>query len=278
MRTFSQVDVFTDELTSGNPVAVVHGADGLTTEQMAAFARWTNLSETTFLLEPTDPAADYRLRIFTVSDELPFAGHPTLGSARAWLAAGSEPRTAGRLVQECGAGLVSLRLDGDRLAFAAPPLRRGGPVAPGTVETLAAALRIEPAAVVAAQWADNGPGWVAVLLASADEVLALEPEPAAFGEYSDIGVVGPYPAGGDVDFEVRAFVNGSAGLWEDPVTGSLNAAIAQWLIPAGTAPAAYVAAQGTRLGRRGRVYVEQAGGQIWVGGDTVVGITGSVSL
>ena len=278
MRSFSQVDVFTDEFLSGNPVAVVHGADGLTTEQMAAFARWTNLSETTFLLEPTDPAADYRLRIFTVGRELPFAGHPTLGSARAWLASGGEPRTPGRLVQECGAGLVSLRRNGDRLAFAAPPLRRSGPVADGTVETLAAALRIEPAAIVDAQWADNGPGWVAVRLASADAVLALEPDPAAFDEYTDVGVVGPYPPGGEVAFEVRAFVTDGGTLWEDPVTGSLNAAIAQWLIPAGTAPAAYVASQGTRLRRRGRVHVEQAGDEIWVGGDTVIGITGSVAL
>jgi PhzF family phenazine biosynthesis protein len=278
MRAFSQVDVFTDELLSGNPVAVVHGADGLTTEEMAAFARWTNLSETTFLLTPDDPAADYRLRIFTVGRELPFAGHPTLGSARAWLAAGGEPKTPGRLVQECGAGLVPLRRDGDRLAFAAPPLRRGGPVEPGTVEALAAALRIEPAEIADAQWADNGPGWVAVLLSSADAVLALAPDPAGFGEYTDVGVVGPYPPGGEVAVEVRAFVHDGGTLWEDPVTGSLNAAIAQWLIPAGTVPPSYVASQGTALRRRGRVHVERADGEIWVGGDTVVGITGTVAL
>jgi PhzF family phenazine biosynthesis protein len=278
VREFSQVDVFTDEFLSGNPVAVVHGADGLTTEEMAAFARWTNLSETTFLLEPADPAADYRLRIFTIGRELPFAGHPTLGSARAWLAAGGEPRTAGRLVQECGAGLVPLRRDGDRLAFAAPPLRRSGPVAPETMAALAAALRIEPAAIEDAQWADNGPGWVAVRLASADAVLALDPDPLGFDEYGDVGVVGPHPPGGEVAFEVRAFVKDGGSLWEDPVTGSLNAAIAQWLIPAGVAPEAYVAAQGTKLRRRGRVHVERAGGEIWVGGDTVVGITGSVAL
>ena len=278
MRSFRQVDVFTDEFLSGNPVAVVHNADGLSTEQMAAFARWTNLSETTFLLPPTDPAADYRLRIFTVGRELPFAGHPTLGSARAWLAAGGEPRSADRLVQECGAGLVSLRRSGERLAFAAPSLLRGGPVESSTVDTLATALRITPDEIIDAQWADNGPGWVAVRLASAEAVLALQPDPAAFDEYSDVGVVGPYPPGGEVAFEVRAFVNDGGTLWEDPVTGSLNAAIAQWLIPAGVAPAAYVASQGTKLGRRGRVYVEQSEGEIWIGGDTIVGITGTVAL
>ena len=270
--------MFTDEFLSGNPVAVVHGADGLTTDEMAAFARWTNLSETTFLLAPTDPAADYRLRIFTTTGELPFAGHPTLGSARAWLAGGGRPRTAGIVVQECGAGLVRVRCAGQRLAFAAPPLRRGGPVPPSTVPTLAAALRVEPDEIVAARWAHNGPEWVAVRLASAEAVLALEPDPAAFGEHRDIGVVGAYPPGGEIAFEVRAFVRDGGMLWEDPVTGSLNAAIAQWLIPAGVAPERYVASQGTRMGRRGRVHVERSGEDIWVGGDTIVGITGSVAL
>ncbi|MGH3761423.1 PhzF family phenazine biosynthesis protein [Actinophytocola sp.] len=277
MLSFTQVDVFTDELLSGNPVAVVHGADELTTEQMAAFARWTNLSETTFLLSPTDPAADYRLRIFTTARELPFAGHPTIGSARAWLAAGATPKTQGRLVQECGAGLVSLRRNGNRLAFAAPPLLRGGPVEPETVDAVAAALGVAPGEIVDAQWADNGPGWVAVLLADADAVLNLTPDPTAFGRYTDVGVVGPYPPGGDVAFEVRAFVVDD-GFFEDPVTGSLNAAIAQWLIPAGRAPSAYTASQGTKLRRRGRVHVERAGDDIWIGGDTVVGITGTVAL
>ncbi|MFI9453796.1 PhzF family phenazine biosynthesis protein [Amycolatopsis sp. NPDC052450] len=278
MRAFSQVDVFTDEFLSGNPVAVVHDADDLTTGQMAAFARWTNLSETTFLLSPADPAADYRLRIFTTSRELPFAGHPTLGSARAWLERGGTPKTAGHLVQECGAGLVAVRRDGDRLAFAAPPLRRSGPVPPSTVNVLAAALRVEPGDILAARWAENGPAWVAVRLASAEAVLALEPDPAAFGEYPDVGVFGPHLPGGEADFEVRAFVDEDGTFVEDPVTGSLNAAIAQWLIPAAAAPAAYVAAQGTKLHRRGRVHIEQSDGEIWVGGDTVMGITGHVAL
>lgn len=276
MRTFSQVDVFTDEFTKGNALAVVHDAEGLTTEEMAAFANWTNLAETTFLLPPRDPAADYRVRIFTVSRELPFAGHPTLGSACAWLAAGHTPRDPGRLVQECGAGLVEVRRDGSRLAFAAPPLVRGGPVEDHAA--LAAALAITPDEIAGAQWADNGPGWVAVLLHSAEAVLALRPDFTRFGEYTGVGVVGPHRDGGDAAFEVRAFIDEGSRYEEDPVTGSVNAAIAQWLIPAGIAQPRYVAAQGTRFGRRGRIHLEQTGGRIWVGGNTIVGITGQVAL
>lgn len=271
---FSQVDVFTDEFMYGNPVAVVHDADHLTDEQMAAFARWTNLSETTFLLAPTDPGADYRLRIFTTYGELPFAGHPTLGSARAWLAAGGIAREPGQLVQECAAGLVRVRDTGGRLAFAAPPLRRGGPVAEEDVEEIAASLGIGRHDVIGAQWGDNGPGWVVLLLRSAETVLALEPR--GFGEIDKVGVVGPHPPGGPADVEVRAFFPGSPG--EDPVTGSLNAAIGQWLIGTGLATDSYVAAQGTRLGRRGRIHVERIGDDVWVGGDTVLGITGTVNL
>jgi PhzF family phenazine biosynthesis protein len=278
MRTFSQVDVFTDEFTKGNALAVVHDAEGLTTEEMAAFANWTNLAETTFLLPPADPAADYLVRIFTVSRELPFAGHQTLGSAHAWLAAGHTPRDPGRVVQECGAGLVEVRRDGSRLAFAAPPLVRSGPVEDH--EALAAALAITPEEIAGAQWADNGPGWVAVLLHSAEAVLALQPDYPRFGEFTGVGVVGPHRDGEDAAFEVRAFINeGNNRYEEDPVTGSLNASIAQWLIPAGIAQRQYVAAQGTRLGRRGRIHLAQADdGQIWVGGNTVTGITGHVAL
>jgi len=269
---FSQVDVFTDELMYGNPVAVVHDADDVSDDDMAAFARWTNLSETTFLLTPTDPGADYRLRIFTTRGELPFAGHPTLGSARAWLAAGGVPRQPGLLVQECGAGLVRVRETGGRLAFAAPPLRRGGPVDEADVEQVAASLGIRRSDVIGAQWADNGPGWVALLLRSADAVLALEP--VGFGTIDKVGVVGPHAPGGPADVEVRAFFPPG----EDPVTGSLNAAIGQWLIGSGLATDSYVASQGTRLGRRGRVHVDRVDDDIWVGGDTVVGITGTVDL
>lgn len=258
----------------GNPVAVVHDADGLDEAQMAGFARWTNLSETTFLLAPTDPAADYRLRIWTPGGELPFAGHPTLGSAHAWLAAGGVPARPDEVVQECGAGLVRVRR-GERLAFAAPPLVRSGPVSAGDLATIVRALRIDRDDVVDAAWCDNGAGWVAVLLADADTVLALRPDVSAFGGL-DIGVVGPHPTGSECAVEVRAFAP-DIGIPEDPVTGSLNAALAQWLA-GDRLPAAYVAAQGTAIGRRGRVHVSVEEDGIWVGGDTRSGISGTVDL
>ena len=270
---FSQVDVFSSEPLLGNPVAVVHDADDVSEEEMAAFARWTNLSETTFLLAPTQPGADYRLRIWTPGGELPFAGHPTLGSAHAWLEAGGVPAGEGALVQECAAGLVTVRT-GERLSFAAPPLTRSGPVDDADVAAACHALGIEPGEVVDAAWIDNGPGWMGVLLGDADAVLAVEPDWAAFGDLK-IGVVGEYPDG-PVAVEVRAFCPGY-GMPEDPVTGSLNAGVGQWL--AGSRlPASYIASQGTVLGRAGRVHVETADGQVWVGGDTATTITGVVGL
>lgn len=270
------VDVFSAEPLGGNPVAVVHGADDLTDEQMAAFARWTNLSETTFLLVPTDPAADYRLRIFTPGEELPFAGHPTLGSAHAWLEAGGSPATDGVVVQECGAGLVRVHRGGDLLAFEAPPLVRSGPVADADLARVVRALRVDPDAVVDAAWVDNGPGWVGVLLRDADAVLALEPDWAAF-EGLDIGVVGPYAAGGEAAVEVRAFCPG-LGITEDPVTGSLNAGLAQWLLGSRRLAAPYVAAQGTCLQRHGRVHVDVVDGTVRVGGATRTTLEGTARL
>ncbi|MCW2793316.1 MAG: phenazine biosynthesis protein PhzF family [Nocardioides sp.] len=275
MRRFSQVDVFSAEPLLGNPVAVVHGADGVSDDEMARFARWSNLSETTFLLEPTDPAADYRLRIWTPGGELPFAGHPTIGSAHAWLEAGGVPATDDTVVQECGAGLVRLRR-GERLAFAAPPLVRSGPVSSDDRGAIARALRIGEDEMVDSAWVDNGPGWVAVLLRDADAVLALRPDFAAFGEL-EIGVVGPHvPGAGDADVEVRAFVP-TMGIGEDPVTGSFNAGVAQWLA-GDRLPTSYVAAQGTALGRRGRVHVELEGDTVWVGGDALTTVAGEVAL
>lgn len=276
MRQFSQVDVFTSEFLRGNPVAVVHGADGIPDEEMAAFARWTNLSETTFLLAPTQPGADYRLRIFTPGGELPFAGHPTLGSARAWLEAGGVPAAEGRIVQECGVGLVTVKDDGARLAFAAPALLRSGPVDAADLAAVAASLGLAPEEVVAAAWVDNGPGWVGLLLRDADAVLGLRPDFAAMGGYQ-VGVIGARPPGEEAAFEVRAFCPDLA-VPEDPVTGSLNAGLAQWLIAAGRAPASYTAQQGTALGRRGLVKVSSDGADVWVGGDTVVGVRGTVAL
>ena len=276
---FTQVDVFTDTLTLGNPVAVVHDAATLDEASMQAFARWTNLSETTFLLPPTLPGADYRLRIFTPGGELPFAGHPTLGSARAWLAAGGVPATAGRVVQECQVGLVPIRLDetvAGRAAFAAPPLRRSGPVDEVTRERLTRAVGVPADRVRAAEWVDNGPGWAALLLADAQDVLDARADRDLIGDQA-VGLVGPHGPGGPADVEVRAFHPG-VGAQEDPVTGSLAAGLGQWLTAAGLVPARFTIRQGTVLGRRGLIRVERDGDDVWVGGDTVLGVQGTVAL
>jgi len=267
--SFRLVDVFGSGPFTGNPVAVIADAGNLSTDEMQAITRWLNLSETTFLLPPADPSADYRVRIFTLAHELPFAGHPTLGSAHAWAEAGGRPKREGVIVQECGAGLVTIRDGDERLAFAAPPLLRGGMPAEAEIARAAEVLRIDRGAIVDAAWADNGPGWIAVMLESADAVLAVEPNRQQ-SERIDIGVLEPHEAGGDTDFEVRAFFSDAHGiLIEDPVTGSLNASLGQWLFASGRVGGAYVAAQGTRLGRKGRVHVERDGdGQIWVAGAT----------
>ncbi|NUL47321.1 PhzF family phenazine biosynthesis protein [Cellulosimicrobium funkei] len=275
---FSQVNVFSAQPLGGNPVAVVHGADGISEADMAAFARWTNLSETTFLLTPTDPAADYRLRIFTPGGELPFAGHPTLGSAHAWLAAGGRPASAGEVVQECAAGLITLRQehDGGRLAFAAPPLVRSGPVDGAEVEQALAEVGLEPADLVDAAWVDNGPGWMGLLIRDAETVLRARVDGAVI---SKVGLVGPATTG-PADVEVRAFFPDSSGP-EDPVTGSLNASLAQWLMGTGRMPGNYIAAQGTALGRSGLVYLDRDPRDpdtIWVGGECVTVVEGTVHL
>ena len=275
MRQFRQVDVFTATPYLGNPLAVVLGADGLTTEQMQQFAHWTNLSETTFVLTLEDQAADYLVRIFMPTGELPFAGHPTLGTCHAWLEAGGQPRTSGRVVQQCGAGLVAVRQDDQGLAFAAPPLLRTGPVEPELAARVAAILGLDRDEIVDMQWADNGPGWIAVLLASADAVLAVRPGPTDM----DLGIAGPYPPGSAAAFEVRAFFPKDGSTTEDPVTGSLNAALAQWLLATGRAKAPYLASQGTVLGRRGQVRISQDDdGTIWVGGSIVTCVSGTVQL
>jgi PhzF family phenazine biosynthesis protein len=275
-RPFAQVDVFSPEPYRGNPLAVVLDAAGLATDQMQRFANWTNLAETTFLLPPTRPEADYRVRIFTGSEEFPFAGHPTLGSAHAWLEAGGLPRQDGLLVQECAAGLVRVRRDGERLAFAAPPLTRSGPVAEEDLGRIAAGLGLPREALLDSSWLVNGPAWIGVLLESAAQVLAVRPDYAAM-EGLKVGVIGPHAAGTAVDFEVRTFIPGDAAA-EDPVTGSFNAGAAQWLIGSGRAAESYVAAQGTVLGRNGRVHIEAKGDDIWVGGQSVSCIEGSVLL
>jgi PhzF family phenazine biosynthesis protein len=275
-RPFRQVDVFTTTPYAGNPVAVVLDGGGLSTQEMQRFAHWTNLSETTFVLPPSAAGADYHVRIFTPVAELPFAGHPTLGTAHAWLEAGREPARDGVVVQQCGAGLVAVRRTDHGLAFAAPPLLRSGPVDEPTLREVAAALRLDQGAIVDAQWVDNGPGWVAVLLDSAEAVLAVRP--GFIGEL-DIGVVGPHPQGSSEAFEVRAFLPKDGVTVEDPVTGSLNASLAGWLLDSGRASAPYVASQGTVLGRAGRVHVSRDGdGTIWVGGGTITCVEGEVEL
>ncbi len=315
-RRFAQLDVFASSPFSGNPLACVIDADGMTTEQMHRFTKWANLSESSFLLQPTVPEADYRVRIFTIPRELPFAGHPTIGSCQAWLDAGGQPKTPGRVVQECGAGLIELKLtsgqvgksagDGDagaggtgsgaddgevadQIAFAAPPLLRSGDVEESLIIEMSEVLGIERSEVVAAQWGDNGPGWVILMLADAEAVLALQ-APSGPRTELDLGVVGLYPesnSGADSDYcalEIRTFfADGTGGIFEDPVTGSLNASVAQWLLgedsPAPSLPTSYVASQGTALGRRGRVYIEQdSDGVTWVGGIAVASITGTVEI
>lgn len=301
-RAFAQVDVFSREPFRGNPVAVILDAEGLTDDEMAQIANWTNLSETTFVLPPTDERADYRLRIFTPSRELPFAGHPTLGSAAAWLAAGGTPHSETTVVQECGVGLVDLRRGGADenadLSFAAPDLLRSGPLDEDNVTAIASALGVDRTEILDHAWVDNGPGWAAVRLDSAERVLALTPDFSAIPD-TKLGVVGAHPADSEHAYEVRAFVPG-VGVAEDPVTGSLNASVAQWLIGQGLVPDSYTATQGTAIGRAGVISISREdpsapGGadpgntasdspapsdtpapSIWVGGPTTVRITGTI--
>jgi predicted PhzF superfamily epimerase YddE/YHI9 len=311
-RSFKQVDVFTAKPYYGNPLAVVLDGTGLSKEEMQHFTNWTNLSECTFLLPPTDAQADYQVRIFCPGRELPFAGHPTLGTCHAWLEAGGKPK-AQYIVQECGVGLVKIKRDAasGRLAFAAPPLIKSGPLDEADVALIARGLKIERSDIIAHSWCDNGPNWRGVMLRDAEQVLALKPDSAILAGL-DIGVVGPrgkvgvvgerlsaagpsqgakapmggsddapaqsVGAGSETQFEVRAFFPGNNGMAEDPVTGSLNAAIAQWLIGAGLAPVRYIAAQGTALARAGRVHVEQDGADIWIGGSSVTCVDGKVQL
>jgi PhzF family phenazine biosynthesis protein len=275
IRSFCQIDVFGSAPYRGNPLAVVLDGAGLSAGEMQRFAHWMNLSETTFVLPPTSEAADYQVRIFTPAAELPFAGHPTLGTCHAWLEAGGTPHQPGVVVQQCGAGLVTLRKAAGGLAFAAPPVLRDGPVEEDLLRQIASAMRIDRAEIVDASWADNGPGWVAVMLASAEAVLAVRPGVVDL----DLGLVGAYPPGSAEAFEVRAFFPKDGVTTEDPVTGSLNASLTSWLLDRGYAQAPYVASQGTALGRAGRVHISRdPDGTIWVAGATVTCISGQVDL
>lgn len=276
---FSQVDVFSADPCLGNPVAVVLDAGGLDDESLRRFSVWTNLSECTFVLPPTDPGADYRVRIFSMNLELPFAGHPTLGTARAWLEAGGVPATAGTIIQECAAGLVPIRIDGDLLSFSPPPRQRSGPVDPHLVDEILEVLGADPAHVLDTEWLDNGPGWVGVLMDSAQHVLELRPDASRHPGRWDIGVIGAYPHGAAKAFEVRGFfTEGAEPLREDPVTGSLNAAAAEWLISTGRATAPYLAGQGSAMGRNGEIFISEKGDRLWVGGRAEVILSGIANL
>lgn len=274
-RRFKQVDVFTQRALLGNPLAVVLDSAGISTETMHAFTGWTNLSEVTFISPPTHPDADYAVRIFCPGRELPFAGHPTLGTCHAWLEERGEPK-GDHIIQECPAGLVKIRRgQGGSLAFAAPPLLKSGPLSDQELSEVLAILDLDPRGVIGHQWCDNGPGWRALLLDSTERLHATTARGAHFD--LDIGLIArsEHP---EVDFEVRALFPGNSGVTEDPVTGSLNAALAQWLIPAGLAPNSYTALQGQALGREGLVYVESDLGEMWVGGHCVTVLQGSAHL
>jgi PhzF family phenazine biosynthesis protein len=276
---FQQVDVFSSKPLLGNPLAVVVGADALSDEHMSALANWTNLSETTFLLEPRSPSADYRVRIFNPEREVPFAGHPTLGSCHVWLASGG--RSKGReIVQECGLGLIQIRRAPERLSFAAPKLVRSGLVEPEILARVVRGLDLTPDAITASNWVDNGSGWLAIMLRSREQVLALRPNYSTLAGLK-VGVFAafnPVKDGTSAQFEVRAFSAEAAVGHEDPVTGSLNAGLARWLIEARIAPSEYVVSQGTVLRRMGRVYIQQDGSQIWVGGTVRTCVIGKIML
>jgi len=274
-RRFAQIDVFSSKPYRGNPVAVVVDCDGISDEEMQQFARWTNLSETTFLLPPTHPDADYRLRIFTATGELPFAGHPTLGSAYAWLMHGGSPHSGDALVQECQVGLISVRREGNSLSFAAPPLVRGGAVEEALVVEAAASLGIGRSEIVDAAWVDNGPGWLGIQLGSAEQVLAIKPQKTNL----TLGIIGAYPAGSRYAYEVRAFYSAGGITLEDPVTGSLNASLAQWLIGEGRFAPPYLASQGIAMGHAGEIHVSlDDSKQVWIGGVVTACIMGTVEI
>ena len=278
-KPYKTVDVFTQEAFSGNPLAVIFNADDLSTEDMQHITQWMNLSETVFLQKPVHPEADYKVRIFTLTQELPFAGHPTLGSCHAWLENGGESKSNDYIMQECGAGLIKIKRDQKNLAFGAPPMIRSGVVSEDDLSMASRILGIKKNEIKASNWIDNGPGWMGILLHSAEQVLNLEPKSNP-EDHFDIGVIGMYPEGSECQLELRALFNNQNGsLVEDPVTGSLNASTAQWLMSTGHAADSYIASQGTCMQRKGRVYLSKDSmGVVWVGGHSTTRVNGKINL
>jgi PhzF family phenazine biosynthesis protein len=298
-RPFAEIDVFSNGAFSGNPLAVVLDGSDLSTAQMQMFANWTNFSETTFVLPPTHAQADYAVRIFTPTLELPFAGHPTLGTCFALLRSAVKPKTPGVMTQECAAGLIHIKITDEKLAFAAPPLRRDDVLPAPQIDALAKGLGLSPSDVVRGQWCDNGPAWRGLLLHSHAALMKAKPDVALLRQaianeasasmpklgliapapiLPDLGLIAATPLHSGVDFEVRAFFPGGNSYFEDPVTGSLNAGLAQWLIGCRIAKPSYVVAQGSALGRNGRVYVTSDENHIWIGGNCTAAVSGTVVL
>lgn len=278
-RRFIQCDVFSPIPTQGNALAVVVDSQGVSEEQMRLFAAWTNLAETTFLLPPEDAAADYRVRIFTPSREMPFAGHPTLGSCASWLHCGGEPRDPRTVRQECGVGIVEIDItQKDGFAFKAPPTSIEA-MDSGHFDAIIETLEIPRNTVRQTAQLDNGPVWQLLELESAGAVLAVDSSRVRWPAFKAIGLIGAHPAGAECDYEVRMLAP-SSGMSEDPITGSLNSAIAHWMQADGRLSGPITVAQGTAIGRHGRVSIRPSsdGDGIQIGGQTHILIDGTVDL
>ena len=277
-RRFIQCDVFSPRPTQGNGLAVVVDAQGLSDQQLKQFAAWTNLAETTFLYAPTAPEADYKVRIMTPTREMLFAGHPTLGSCAAWLHSGGVPKQPGVVRQECGVGIIDIDIAQDVPAFAAPPTKIE-PMSPGNFESIVDVLEIPPEAILHSAQLNNGPVWQAFHLASAEAVLALDSSRVRWPTFKALGFIGKHPVGSECDYEVRMLAP-SSGMSEDPITGSLQAALAHWMRADGRLIGAVSVAQGTNIGRHGRVTVrpDTENERILIGGETHILIEGTVDL
>jgi PhzF family phenazine biosynthesis protein len=277
-RRFIQCDVFTSRPTRGNGLAVVVDGDGLSTETMQAFAAWTNLAETTFLMPPTVTTADYKVRIFTPAREMLFAGHPTLGSCASWLHTGGKPKSPGVVRQECGVGIVDIDISAEVPAFAAPATTVAA-LAPDKLAAITGALGLAADRIIRTAQLSNGPVWQVLQLASAADVLAADSSKIRYPHFLGVGLIGAHPSESACQYETR-MLGASSGMSEDPITGSLNAAIAKWMYGAGHWHGSVIIAQGTRIGREGRVHIRQdaAVDTVWIGGETQILIEGTLTL